>query len=134
MIHADTQRNKYHIQPSPMAQNAFFRFSCTCNAPTTLGFNASLMLFRKIRNSTGTNETIAAIFPQQRERIADFFQLPEGTEVILSPSGSDAEYLPVALARTSALESSKLAQEAAEEAIAQGAFRLCMVYLVARPV
>lgn len=44
-------------------------------------------------------EALREIFNNQRERIAAALQLPEGVEVVLCPSGSDAEYLPIAIAR-----------------------------------
>lgn len=40
------------------------------------------------------------IFADQRERLAQYLRLPKGAQIILCPSGSDAEYLPVALARS----------------------------------
>ena len=40
-----------------------------------------------------------AVFDDQRARLSKLLDLPEGTEVILCPSGSDAEYIPIAIAR-----------------------------------
>jgi asparagine synthase (glutamine-hydrolysing) len=116
MILPETHRNKYHIQPKPMAANAVFRGSCTCSPPTQLGYQAAQVLYDQINNSPDPHETVATVFRQQRERLAQFFQLlpqqqqhdgdggtrsttPAGTEIILCPSGSDAEYLPVVIAK-----------------------------------
>lgn len=42
---------------------------------------------------------LSSIFEEQRNRLARYLQLPEGAEVIICPSGSDAEYIPVAIAK-----------------------------------
>ena len=44
--------------------------------------------------------SLREIFEEQRIRIAEYLDLPAGSEVILCPSGSDAEYIPVAMARS----------------------------------
>lgn len=45
------------------------------------------------------DSAIADVFADQRKRISNVLQLEEGTEVIIVPSGSDAEYLPLSIAR-----------------------------------
>jgi len=42
---------------------------------------------------------LARVFAEQRLRLAEYLQLPEGSSVILCPSGSDAEYIPIAIAK-----------------------------------
>jgi len=42
---------------------------------------------------------LRSVFKDQQERIAKALELPEGVEVVLCPSGSDAEYITVAMAR-----------------------------------
>lgn len=99
LINPDTKRNKYHIQPQPISANTIFRGSCTCNAPTELGFDAARMLHAEVSISPDVDKTLGGIFQEQRERLAILLDLPAGTEVILCPSGSDAEYLPIAIAK-----------------------------------
>lgn len=95
--------NKYHCAPQPIANNDIFRGSCTCNTPTQSGYEAAMRLFdEKLASLTGreqVEDALREIFNNQRERIAAALQLPEGVEVVLCPSGSDAEYLPLAIAR-----------------------------------
>lgn len=98
----DFGANKYHIRPQPIAINDIFRGSCTGNPPTSRGYNAAKKLFdEKFRgcSENDLNVTLTKIFDEQRRRIAKYLDLPEGSEVILCPSGSDAEYIPVAIAR-----------------------------------
>ncbi len=45
------------------------------------------------------DSALRLIFQDQRERLATYLDLPKGTEIILCPSGSDAEYIPIAIAR-----------------------------------
>lgn len=47
----------------------------------------------------GQGELLGTVMEEMRQRLHAAFQLPEGSEVILCPSGSDAEYIPVAIAR-----------------------------------
>lgn len=100
LIFTDTGTNKYHIAPRPIASDAIFRGSCTCNAPTERGYAAATKLYEEqIANSTDLNATLTSVFQNQRDRIAACLELPEGTEVVLCPSGSDAEYIPIVMAR-----------------------------------
>ena len=48
---------------------------------------------------------LSEVYENQRSRLATILKLPSDAEVILCPSGSDAEYLPVAIAK--ALQPSK---------------------------
>lgn len=52
-------------------------------------------------------DALTEIFENQRQRIAAALELPEGVEVALCPSGSDAEYLPIAIARALQPETQK---------------------------
>ena len=45
------------------------------------------------------DKSLQSIYANQRNRIAQFLKLPPGAAVILCPSGSDAEYIPVAIAK-----------------------------------
>jgi len=102
LILPKTGANKYHIMPKPINKDAIFRGSCTCNAPTERGYLAASELYGKEfegKSSDVVDEKLSEIFENQRQRIASSLELPEGTEVVLCPSGSDAEYLPIVMAR-----------------------------------
>ena len=88
--------------PQPIGQNQIFRGSCTGNPPTQRGYDAAKSLFEnKIKHSKGKKlqENMKEIFEDQRNRLSQLLNLPGGSEIILCPSGSDAEYLVVAIAR-----------------------------------
>ena len=77
--------------------------SCTGNPPTTRGYNAAKKLFEEqIENVQGPDldKALRDIFNAQRNRLSAALNLPKGSEIILCPSGSDAEYIPVALVKT----------------------------------
>jgi len=99
----DSSTNKYHIRPQPVDPSHVFRGSCTGNPPTQRGYDAAKKLYEKLRSIStkggSLDSAIADAFADQRERISNVLQLEEGTEVIIVPSGSDAEYLPLAIAR-----------------------------------
>lgn len=95
--------NKYHIKPKPISRGVIFRGSCTGNPPTERGYEAAKTLYeKKLANLEGEelDETLRKIFRDQRERLAKLLKLPSGAEVVLCPSGSDAEYIPLAIAKT----------------------------------
>lgn len=50
-------------------------------------------------SGSDVDEQLRDVFAEQRQRILDCLNPPPGTQVILCPSGSDAEYLPVAMAK-----------------------------------
>mmetsp|Transcript_29036 Transcript_29036/g.64423 ORF Transcript_29036/g.64423 Transcript_29036/m.64423 type:complete len:577 (+) Transcript_29036:126-1856(+) len=105
-----TGANKYHIRPQPIAQGAVFRGSCTGNPPTSRGYKAAAELYKTKLLAVKDDQTkldaaLSAIYEDQRARIASLLSLPDDAEVILCPSGSDAEYIPLAIAK--ALQPSK---------------------------
>jgi hypothetical protein len=94
--------NKYHIKPQPIEPNEIFRGSCTGNPPTERGYNAAKELFENsLAGLDGAELDLAVrdIFAEQRARLASLLKLPKGAEVILVPSGSDAEYVALAIAK-----------------------------------
>lgn len=104
LILEGTGANKYHIKPLPILKSQIFRGSCTGNPPTETGYEAAKSLFDdKIDGLQGDpiklDAALREIFQDQRERLAAHLQLPLGTEIILCPSGSDAEYIPIAIAK-----------------------------------
>lgn len=103
--------NKYHATPVPMGAGSIVRSSCTCNNPTEAGYAASQRLYEtefKDKSQVEIKTNLARIFSSQRERLAKALGLPAGTQVILVPSGSDAEYFPVAIQRALHQEKKKL--------------------------
>jgi len=95
--------NKYHIKPQAIEKTDIFRGSCTGNPPTTRGYAAAKKLFEERLNGVQGPEldlTLRDVFATQRYRLGVLLNLPRGAEVILCPSGSDAEYIPLAIAKT----------------------------------
>uniref|UniRef100_A0A6S8BTQ1 Aminotransferase class V domain-containing protein n=1 Tax=Aureoumbra lagunensis TaxID=44058 RepID=A0A6S8BTQ1_9STRA len=98
VLKAETQTNKYNVSPWPT--DAVFRGSCTCNPPTQRGYLAAESLYYdKIHNNKYKIETYSELAQDIRSRLARVFNLPKGTGVMLCPSGSDAEFIPVAIAQ-----------------------------------
>lgn len=98
----DSGANKYHIKPQPIDDSHVFRGSCTGNPPTRRGYDAAKVLFeKKLKGLKGPklDSALTTIFGGQRKRLTQYLNLPEGAEIVLCPSGSDAEYIPVALAK-----------------------------------
>ncbi len=77
--------------------------SCTGNPPTRRGYNAAKKLFETKFQGLSRWEldsALRSVFDDQRKRLAECLKLPIGAEVILCPSGSDAEYIPIAMAKS----------------------------------
>ena len=91
----ETGRNLYHAKPQ-VASDALFRGSCTCNSPTQLAYDSAKRVYEAFMNGTDTAEASMA---RTRERIINLYGLHEGTGVFIMPSGSDAEYIPLAVAK-----------------------------------
>jgi len=86
-------------QPYPANDNR----SCTGNPPTRRGYDAAKALYEeRLRGLQGKelDSALRSVFNEQRARLAEYLNLPDGAEVILCPSGSDAEYIPVAIAKS----------------------------------
>lgn len=103
LINEETGTNKYHIRPQPVDPLHVFRGSCTGNPPTLRGYSAAQKLYETVlarRSGEKLDNALRGVFADQRSRLKNLLNLPEGSEVILCPSGSDAEYIPLAIART----------------------------------
>ena len=85
----------------PVHKEHPFRGSCTGNPPTQRGYDAAMELYTKLaaEDESTLSTTVQTLFDDYRARLSKLLELPEGTEVILCPSGSDAEYIPIAIAR-----------------------------------
>ena len=102
IINTETGCNKYHIRPQPVAETDIFRGSCTGNPPTKRGYDAAKKLYTDaFANVEGgaLDDATRKVFQDQRERLAKLLDLPKGAEIVLCPSGSDAEYIPLAIAK-----------------------------------
>ncbi len=80
---------------------SYFCRSCTGNPPTSRGYEAAKTLYHdKLENLQGSelDSVLRDIFSNQRSRLSNVLNLPSGSQIILCPSGSDAEYIPVAIA------------------------------------
>ena len=101
LINEGTGANKYHIRPQPIEKGQVFRGSCTGNPPTQRGYDAAELLDNRLRGLKGAelDKGIEEVFEDQRARLSQLLDLPNGAEIIICPSGSDAEYLPLAIAR-----------------------------------
>jgi len=97
----DSGTNKYHIRPQPVDPAHVFRGSCTGNPPTQRGYDAAKALFDRLPglDEESLDSSLGEVYDDQRSRLSKLLDLPEGAEVILCPSGSDAEYIPLAIAR-----------------------------------
>lgn len=79
--------------------------SCTGNPPTTRGYAAAKKLYHERIEGVNGDESkkldlvLRDIFETQRNRLSTVLDLPPGSEIVLCPSGSDAEYIPVAMAK-----------------------------------
>lgn len=87
--------NKYHQKPF-VASDALFRGSCTCNSPTQLAYDTAKKYYDLLKEG---KTDVEAIMHEVRQKIAQLYQLPEGTGIFLTPSGSDAEYIPLLMAK-----------------------------------
>merc|ERR1719231_122688 len=107
-LHLSHGRNKYHCPPEPVGDGnigPFLRSSCTCSPPSALGFSHALEKWHQLQGACvdSTSTAFQSAFGHQmqsvRRRVAEAFDLPEGTAVVLAASGTDAEYVPLAIAR-----------------------------------
>lgn len=99
--------NKYYCPPRPLPADVVVRGSCTCSAPTPDGFEAARHL---LRNLWSGHTSFAQSTDDIRKRLSSVLEISVPHEVILHPSGSDAELIPLAVAsfRARELNCSKL--------------------------
>jgi hypothetical protein len=95
-INPKTGVNKYFCTPE-YEPDVLFRGSCTCNMPSELGYAAAKDAYEKL---VSEKETIDSLLSSTRSRLHKMYELQEGTGVFLMPSGSDAEYIPLLIAKT----------------------------------
>lgn len=97
----DTGVNRYYCPPKPVADHVIIRGSCTCSPPSKDGFEASRVLLRKLWQG---RTTFGAAVEDVRTRISLALGVKTPHDVVLHPSGSDAELIPLAVARIRARE------------------------------
>lgn len=97
----ETGTNKYHIRPRPIDPAHVFRGSCTGNPPTVRGYQAAKTLFHSLPglDDNSLDIYLGPVIEDQRTRLFHILNLPDGAEIIFCPSGSDAEYIPIVIAR-----------------------------------
>lgn len=87
--------NKYHCPPRPLPANVAIRCSCTCSPPTLDGFEAARRLLRDLWSG---HTSFSCAMADIRSRISKALEVSVAHEVVLHPSGSDAELIPLAIA------------------------------------
>lgn len=93
--------NKYYCPPRPLPKEVVVRGSCTCSSPTLDGFEAARLLLRSLWSGRVKFSTSMA---DVRSRLSKALQVSVPHEVVLHPSGSDAELIPLVIAAVRAKE------------------------------
>lgn len=93
--------NKYYCPPRPLPGDVVVRGSCTCSSPTPDGFEAARLLLRDLWSGRAS---FAGSMDDIRKRLSSALNLSVPHEVVLHPSGSDAELIPLAMAAVRAKE------------------------------
>ena len=87
--------NKYFITPY-VDEHSIVRSSCTCSSPTLLGYKAAEYHYNKlVSGETNVHDIMEGI----RNELMRMYELPEGTGIIFTPSGTDAQFIPILIAR-----------------------------------
>lgn len=100
-LHLKAGVNKYYCPPRPLPEEVIIRGSCTCSSPTRDGFEASR---RELRSLWSGRTTFANSMEEIRRRLSAALSVSVPHEVVLHPSGSDAELIPLAIAAARAKE------------------------------
>lgn len=87
--------NKYYCIPRPLDKRVVVRGSCTCSSPTPDGFEAARRLLRKLWSKQASFSQSMAII---RRRLSNVLKISVPHEIVLHPSGSDAELIPLVYA------------------------------------
>lgn len=91
--------NKYFCAPRPLPKAVVVRGSCTCSQPTPEGFEAARRVLRSIWVG---NTKFGDAMENTRRRLSRTLNIKVAHEVIMHPSGSDAELIPLAIAQARA--------------------------------
>lgn len=91
----DAGVNKYYCPPRPLPNDVVIRGSCTCSAPTRDGYEAAR---RVLRGLWSGRVKFGDSMADMRVRLSKALRLSVPHEVVMHPSGSDAELIPLAVA------------------------------------
>jgi len=67
--------------------------SCTASSPSVTAYRAAEKLLSRLQASSNLASESDRVTSSQRERIQKLFRMPQGSKVILTPSGTDVIYL-----------------------------------------
>lgn len=87
--------NKYYCPPRPLPKEVVIRGSCTCSSPTPDGFESARLLLRSLWSG---DTKFSTSMEDIRSRLSKVLKISVPHEVILHPSGSDAELIPLLIA------------------------------------
>lgn len=93
-IHPETGVNRYYCPPHPV-EDVVIRSSCTCSPPSSDSFDAARTLLRRLWQG---RVSFQAAFDETRSEISRLLGVHTPHKVILHPSGSDAELIPLMVA------------------------------------
>jgi hypothetical protein len=93
-----TRRNRYGVGASPAPDELWFS-SSTASASSQEGYDAALSALRRLTAFEAGQATLPALFDDIRRRLLALYGAP-GSAAVLVPSGTEAELLTLALART----------------------------------
>lgn len=91
---------KYRVAAQPL--DAVPLGSCTASSPSTTAYAAAADLHDRLRASPDPDLDLDRAAADHRARLAALFELPDGAEIVLTPSGTDVIYLVSLLALTDA--------------------------------
>lgn len=87
--------NLHFIKPY-VEDDAIIRSSCTSSPPTQLGYNAAKYYYDKLAlGQTNVEEIMQGI----RQELKRLYELPQDTGIFLTPSGTDAQLIPILVAK-----------------------------------
>lgn len=89
----DSGVNKYYCAPRPLSSSVVIRGSCTCSAPTREGFAAAQKTLQAL-NHNSFDDSMRDV----RRRLSNLLRIDVAHDIVLHPSGSDAELIPLIVA------------------------------------
>lgn len=89
--------NAYHCPPHPV-DGAIVRGSCTGSPPTEIGFRSAAEVLHRLGQAPAAS-AVGMEMEDVRRRLHAALKLPQGSAIILTASGTCAEYIPLAIAR-----------------------------------
>lgn len=101
IVDSNTGLTPYRV--SSRTSDAIPLGSCTASSPSPYAYQAAEKLLARLRESSTLEDTIEDVARGHVQQLKSLFELPEGTAVVLTPSGTDVIYLLsiIALGRAS---------------------------------